>query len=68
MCAKAWRACHKRTKPSHINMHKKSRKSSVKGREGKTPGSSNFMDIHFRKLSLFDDSKLKQKRIHETKI
>jgi len=26
------------------------------------------MGIHFRKLSLSDDSKLKQKRIYETKI
>jgi len=49
-------------------MQKKMKESSVKGREGKTPGSSNFMDIHFRKLSLSDDNKLKQKRIHETKI
>jgi hypothetical protein len=49
-------------------MQKKIKKSSVKGREGETPGSSNFMDIHFRKFSLSDDSKLKQKGIHETKI
>jgi hypothetical protein len=49
-------------------MHKKIKKSSVKGREGKKPGSSNFMDIHFRKLSLSDESELKQKRIYETKI
>ena len=43
-------------------------KISVRGREGKTPGPSNFMDIHFRKLSLSDDSKVRQKSIHETKI
>jgi hypothetical protein len=49
-------------------VHKKVNKSSVKDGEGKTPGSSNFMKIHFIKLSHSDVSKLKQERIHATKI